>query len=424
MNGGAFRLHGLAAPAGSRLEPLLADGLRSLGRFRPLVGAADRAIAAVSGPEEILEAAAQGLPDGAARAEAIAVRLGRRGLAHEWAEPHIVDSVGALLELCHARGASSVEIVRADPSLATELEVGSWFDAGWRLRALRRLLVPTPFTPRPALLQLRDGLRLAADIAFWRGVRSRARPDEWLRLVGSSYTALVYHRFAGERKPDQERFDLAPAAFDSHLKLLRRAGFHHLDPDELLRFHEDATATLPRRSFVVTVDDGFADALEPLHRHGRAAIQLYVSTSEVGGAAAWADSEPLMTWEDVRSLAHAGVVVGSHGRQHRRLSGLPEDELDADLRGSRADLSSQLDVDANLLAYPYGDHDAAVRATARRVGFRAAFTTEKGRNGAGTDPHCLRRVSVHAADGALAVLWKVIAGEALPASWLRLRRRY
>jgi peptidoglycan/xylan/chitin deacetylase (PgdA/CDA1 family) len=349
--------------------------------------------------------------------------LRRRGLELEWAEPRIVDSLGALLELCHARGASSVEIVRADPSLVTELEVGSWFDAGWRLRALRRLLVPAPFAPPRTLLALRDGFRLAADLAFWRGVRSRAQSTEWRRLVGSSYTALVYHRFADERKPGQDPIDLAPGAFDRQLRLLRLAGFRHLRALELLRFHEDASATVPRRSFVVTVDDGFADALEPLRRHVDAAIQLFVSTSDVGGAAAWADGEPLMTWEELRSLAEAGVVVASHGRHHRRFSGLPEAELEADLRGSAADLRNHLDVDADLLAYPHGDHDAAVRATVRRVGFRASFTTEKGRNGAGTDPYCLRRVSVHAGDGALAVLWKVITGEALPARWLRLRSR-
>jgi hypothetical protein len=34
----------------------------------------------------------------------------------------------------------------------------------------------------------------------------------------------------------------------------------------------------------------------------------------------------------------------------------------------------------------------------------------------------LRRVSVHGADGALAVVWKVLTGEALPGFWLRLRR--
>jgi hypothetical protein len=35
--------------------------------------------------------------------------------------------------------------------------------------------------------------------------------------------------------------------------------------------------------------------------------------------------------------------------------------------------------------------------------------------------YCLRRVSVHASDGVLAVLWKVLTGEGLPGTWLWLR---
>ena len=77
---------------------------------------------------------------------------------------------------------------------------------------------------------------------------------------------------------------------------------------------------------------------------------------------------------------------------------------------------------APVIAYPNGDHDDAVCRATEQAGYEAAFTTEKGRNGPATDVFRLRRVSVHGADGALAVLWKVLTGEALPSWWLRLRR--
>ena len=96
-------------------------------------------------------------------------------------------------------------------------------------------------------------------------------------------------------------------------------------------------------------------------------------------------------------------------------------ELEDELRGSLADLREHLEPLA-VVAYPNGDHDASVCAAARASGYALAYTTLKGRNGAGTDPHALRRVSVHAADGALAVLWKAVTGEGLPGWWLRARR--
>jgi hypothetical protein len=418
---GTALLHGIAGSPGTELEGLLEAGLQTYARFPPLVGRFGRIIASVSGPDDLLSRASEGLPEGAARPEAVAVRLRRLGVALEWGEPLLLDSIDDALGLSYERGRSALGMIRSDPSLTAEVQVGGWFDSGWRLRALRRMPRPARPLPGQTLVRNANAIRLGADLAFWRGVRAQASPQEWRRLAGSSYVALVYHRLAGEVKPGQERVDLEPSRFERQLRVLRLLGFRHLGAGELVAFHEDTSAVLPRRGFVVTVDDGFADCLEPLRRHARAGMQLYVSTGEIGGVASWLGDEPLLNWEDVRSLAAAGVTVGAHGRRHDRLSGLVDAELVEQLDGSLSDLRERLNPPLELLAYPYGDYDLAARDAASRAGFRMAFTTEKGRNGAGTDRYCLKRVSVHAADGALAILWKASTGEALPKTWQRCR---
>jgi peptidoglycan/xylan/chitin deacetylase (PgdA/CDA1 family) len=242
------------------------------------------------------------------------------------------------------------------------------------------------------------------------------------RLDGKSYVALVYHRFAGELKPGQERIDISPRRFVRQLRLLRLLGFRPLDAETILAFHAGKVARLPRRSVAITVDDAIADCVEPLRRHARWRPQLFVPTAELGGSAHWIDGEPVATWEEVTALADIGVAIGSHTRHHRRLTTLQGEERAAEIVGSLADLRQRLGSPLPILAYPNGDHDESVCRDARDAGYGAAFTTEKGRNGAGTDPFRLRRVSVHGADGALAVLWKAVTGEALPGWWLRLRR--
>ena len=411
-------MHAIVGAPGTRLEQLLDDGLRSLARFRPIVGSFDRVVHAVSGPEEVLAAAGVGLPPGVGRAEALAVRLRRSGVPLEWGDPHPVRSVAELLRLRRERGGSSLDVARADPSLLTELELGAWFEAGWRGRALRRL-------PRPASVAAdasRATLRLAADLAFWQGARAAASRTEWSRLTRSSYSALVYHRLAGESKPGQERIDLDPRVFDRQLRLLHRLGFRHLRAEELLRFHHEAGAVLPRRSFVVTLDDAISDCVAPLIRHGSIGIELFVPTAEVGGHAHWLAGEQVMSWADLEAVAAAGVAVGSHACHHQTLRGLEPAALAAELKGAREDLQQRLASALDIVAYPNGEHDHAVLNAAAAAGYRAGFTTEKGRNGAGTNPYCLRRVSVHAADGRAAVLWKVLTAEPLPPAWLRLRR--
>jgi len=241
------------------------------------------------------------------------------------------------------------------------------------------------------------------------------------RSAESSYAVLVYHRFAGELKPGQERIDISPRRFARQLRALRLLGFRPLGAETILAFHAGEVARLPRRSVAITVDDAIADCIEPLRRHARWRPQLFVPTAELGASAHWIDGEPVATWEQVRTLADAGVAIGSHTRHHRRLTQLGEDERREELSGSLAELRERLPSPTAILAYPNGDHDEPVCRAAREAGYAAAFTTEKGRNDAGTDPFRLHRVSVHGADGVLAVIWKARTGKGLPGWWLRLR---
>src|SRR5439155_979949 len=85
---------------------------------------------------------------------------------------------------------------------------------------------------------------------------SGATGREWRRLTRSSYTALYYHRVAGEGKPGQERIDISPERFARQLRLLRRLGLRALSADEVVAFHSDPDTVLPRRAYAVTADDG------------------------------------------------------------------------------------------------------------------------------------------------------------------------
>jgi peptidoglycan/xylan/chitin deacetylase (PgdA/CDA1 family) len=416
-----FSVRAVCGAPGSRLGRLLGEGLEPVLAFRCAEGPLQRIVAEVLPGAVDLESAGAGLPDGAAQPEAVAARLRGEGAEPSWVEPVTVPSTGALLGHCRDRGRSSVELVRADRTLLSRLQVGAWFDAPWRTRLIRRL------PGAAALLAPLAGcsprlLAAAADLAFWRGVREAADGREWRRWTASSYVALVYHRFSGELKPGQERIDIAPRRFARQLRALRLAGLRPLSQRQLLGFHA-GEGQLDGRRFAVTVDDGIADAVAPLRRHAGCAPQLFVPTAEMGGTAHWIDSEPVASWAQVTELAAAGVTIGSHTRHHRRLTGLDAAALDDELAGSLRDLGEHLPSASAVLAYPNGDHDRRICAAAREVGYDAAFTTEKGPNGAGTDRYCLRRVSVHGADGALAVLWKAITGEALPGIWLRMRGR-
>ncbi|HEX5467787.1 MAG TPA: polysaccharide deacetylase family protein [Gaiellaceae bacterium] len=413
-----FTLHSVAGPAGTMLDG--GPAASPYGELSPLVGPFPRLVARVSGPERELEEAARGLPSGAAKPEALAVRLRRAGAELSWGPPDALPDTAAYLRLCHERGASSVELVRADPTLLTEMQIGAFFHAYWRRRVAR--LAALRLGLGPSVLRGRM-TGMAADVAFWAGVRSRATPSEWERFARSSYVVFYYHRIGERGKPGEERLDVHPRRFERQLRLLRALRFRPLTLAELVAFHTDPEMTLPRRSFVISADDGFQDAVVAFNAHADVRPVVFVNTSAVGGRASWAYEEPLAGWQELKELEDAGGVVASHCRGHPRLPELDDDALDDELAGSLAELREQLPQAPGLFAYPHGLHDERVRARVLAAGYDAAFTTQPGRNGAGTDPYCLRRIGLKDWDGAVPLLWKATTGELLPWIWERARRR-
>jgi peptidoglycan/xylan/chitin deacetylase (PgdA/CDA1 family) len=115
----------------------------------------------------------------------------------------------------------------------------------------------------------------------------------------------------------------------------------------------------------------------------------------------------------------AGVAVGSHTRHHASLIGLEGGALNDEIAGSLRDLERSQPGAIPLLSYPYGHCDRAAREKAIAAGYSAAYTTTAGRNAAGTDRWCLRRISVQSRNGVPSFLWKVMTGEPLPERWER-----
>jgi peptidoglycan/xylan/chitin deacetylase (PgdA/CDA1 family) len=419
---GSARVHSVAGPPGTVLARWLAETSKPYGELSPLVGPFLRPIVRVSGPDPLLARAGRGLPSGAARAEAVAVRLRRTGVEIASGEPDELPDIASFVRLCHARGASSVGLVRADPSLLTELQLGSFFHDFFHRRVIRRAVCWLGWL---GLLARSPGalLTLAADAAFWLGVRSVATHREWERLTRSSYVVFYYHGVQESPDPEQVHLFVRPRHLERQLRWLRLLRFRPLAPERLLAFHSDSEATLPPRSYVIAADDGFRSVVEAFRDRSRLHPQIFVNTAAVGGTASWAYDEPLADWAELEEFQAAGGIVASHGRSHAAMPQLGQNELEAELAGALDDLAAHLDDVPPLLAYPYGYHDKRVRAAAAAAGYRAAFTTDPGRNGAGTDPYCLRRLGVLDWDSRAAFVWKAVTGELLPWVWERRRRR-
>ena len=197
---------------------------------------------------------------------------------------------------------------------------------------------------------------------------------------------------------------VTPERFDRQMRWLRRRGLRGVAVGELMAA---CRAGAGRGLIGLTFDDGYADfvdyALPVLARHGFGAT-VFPIAGRLGGLNDWdalGPRKPLMSADQVRKAADAGIEIGSHGLRHVSLPGLAEAGLAAEAAESRAILKETIDRDVTGFCYPYGHTDASSVAAVQQAGYAYGCAIWRSPS---TGPHALPRFYVGDADGSLR-LW-------------------
>jgi peptidoglycan/xylan/chitin deacetylase (PgdA/CDA1 family)/GT2 family glycosyltransferase len=313
------------------------------------------------------------------------------------------------------QGAGQVEIAERFPAMRAKLL--GWFGATTRREvALRRALVALRVPPLalarlgrliPGTGRRAVWFQFVSRFAFWSGVRGSVSRDRWEQLT-RGVPILLYHAFAPGDVSD--RYVVARRALSRHLRLLQLLGYRGVHFDELVRALRESRLP-PRRSVVITIDDGYRDNLEiaqpVLSRHGFPAT-IFLVSDRLGALADWSRGDqlrdrPLLSLSEVERLGAEGVHFGAHTRSHPHLPELPDQQLEGEIAGSRRDLEERLGAPVTSFAYPYGELDDRAVEAVREAGFAAAATTEPRLAGIGEDPLLMPRVEVRSTDSLLTV---------------------
>ncbi|MGH9792702.1 MAG: polysaccharide deacetylase family protein, partial [Candidatus Acidiferrales bacterium] len=110
------------------------------------------------------------------------------------------------------------------------------------------------------------------------------------------------------------------------------------------------TGQIDRRNVILTFDDGYADfythAAPVLLRLKLPAI-VFLPTAYVGrtngwpGQPGWVKEEPLMTWDQIKELANAGMEFGSHTVNHPDVTQLAPADLERELAESKREIEQR-----------------------------------------------------------------------------------
>ncbi len=206
---------------------------------------------------------------------------------------------------------------------------------------------------------------------------------------------LCYHRVGGANS----RMSVGVSAFEQQMAWLVDNGYRVIRLADLGEFIA-GRKPLPRRSVVLTFDDGYAS----FHRYAYPVLQKYGLPATVFVYTDFVGARDALTWKQLAELQRSGLVdIQSHARSHRNLVDAPAGEtaerylayLDGELRGSREQIERRLPSSSvRHLAYPFGDADARVAERARMQGYELGATVVPGGNAFYAAPMMLRRTMI------------------------------
>ena len=320
-------------------------------------------------------------------------------------------------------GAVCTQLVAQRPEMRPRL-LGWFGEPTLREVTLRRLLLALRVPPAalagggrlvPGEGRRRVWLGFVSRYAFWNGVRRAVDRAEWLQTT-RGVPVLMYHAFTDEKQGS--RFVMPRRSFARQMRLLRALRYRVIGFEQLAELLRERRP-LPRRTAVITIDDGYRDNLEialPVLRARGMPATLFLVSGLIGASNRWHGEEteerPLLSLEQVQEMRAGGVSIGAHTRSHPRLPEVGDEAVREEIAGSRRDLEAAVGASVPTFAYPYGLHDPRAVAATEEADFSGACTTFARLARHGDDPLLIPRIEIQGEDSSRRFLRKLWLGGA------------
>ena len=195
-------------------------------------------------------------------------------------------------------------------------------------------------------------------------------PQDWaFPFPAEGIPVLMYHSISN--LPGNS-LGVPPEKFALQMKYLYNAGFTTITPDQLYSALQGKTR-LPRRPIMITFDDGYHDnftAAFPVLKQYNFKATFFVVTGYIGPG--------MLTWDEIKQMAGAGMNIESHTVNHLDLRTLPPARMRKELADSKTAIESNLGTKVEYFCYPAGKFNSTTLALLKDLGYKMAFTTVAG----------------------------------------------
>lgn len=256
---------------------------------------------------------------------------------------------------------------------------------------------------------------------------------------------FVYHRVCPlYYKKELSYANVYPEEFDKQMMYLKN-NFEVITISEYLS--RINSSSLKGNEAIITFDDGFKDnfiyAFPILEKYGLKAV-FFLTTKYIGTNALFpwmfldkgAKKDIVnnierwlpLSWKEVKKMIEYGMEFGTHTHTHKdSLSKMTLDEAKKEIEESTKTFKEQTGISPELFSYPHGtfkDYNPAHIELLKSYNYKAAVTTNTGRNSSIQAPYELKRIIIYEEDS----LWefkKKVHGaydiaETLQKAWLSI----
>lgn len=254
----------------------------------------------------------------------------------------------------------------------------------------------------------------AAEQQAERTTRATATPPS--AAAENAHVAMLLYHHVSDSTPRVT--SVTVEELRSHLQYLADNDFTVIDIRDALAAAR-GEAEIPEKSVVITFDDAYQNIFTngwPVLQEFDVPWTLFVTTDPISNTPG-----RYMSWDQIRQLHEAGVVIANHSTDHahlpRRNEGESEQQWLARMRdnilGAEAKIKQEVGVSYKLFAYPYGEYDNKLADLVAELGF-IGFGQHSGGFGATSDLRAIPRFAAAGMYANLNTLGTKMAALSLP----------
>ncbi|MFH1245578.1 MAG: polysaccharide deacetylase family protein [Candidatus Omnitrophota bacterium] len=216
---------------------------------------------------------------------------------------------------------------------------------------------------------------------------------------------LMYHYI--EENGKYSSLSVSPESFRRQVEFLHRNKYNVISLAEFVSAAYNKEK-LPRKSVVITFDDGYEDNFTcayPVLRAYHIPATIFVIVNSIG-------EKGYLSYAQIKEMLDSGIIdIGSHTLEGDYLPGKSREHIEREIGLSKKILEARLNRKIDFLCYPIGGFTPQMQDIVRKNGYIAACTTNRGikKTCFNDDIFALKRIKIKDSSNPL-VLWAKLSG--------------